>query len=83
MPTKGEGCGIHPFLLPKWEKFTKACIAHDAEFVIKEFGRQPKSRGQVDKEFLDRMKRLSSHGWDYVVAYLYYGIARTLGWIWW
>lgn len=81
--TKGVGCGIWPVLLGRSEKFFSACIGHDSEFVFNDTGEQTKTRKQVDDEFLARMLEVSEEGWDYVVAYFYYGLARSVGWIWW
>ena len=83
MSTKGEGCGIWPILISRSEKFTKACIGHDSEFVFNDTGEQTKSRKQVDQEFLGRMLEVSGRSWDRIVAYSYYGIARLLGGFWW
>lgn len=76
-------CGIWKLLIPTSEKFTKACIGHDSEFVFNDTGEQTKTRKQVDDEFLARMLEVSERSWDRIVAYTYYWIARALGGLFW
>lgn len=65
--------------------FTPACKRHDHNYVLMGAG-GGLSRAQVDAELLRDMKVLIKHTgrwWLYPKAYLYYGIARGVGWLFW
>ena len=85
-----ERCGAGFLRTPKSDRLTPACAVHDVEYVRAEKGRQPKSRSQVDKEFLERMLeavRFEPIGWRRTLlrtqAYTYYLIVRTIGGFFW
>jgi hypothetical protein len=79
-----EGCGIgYLGLIETVSPFVPACLVHDLEFSLKEHGKQTKSRAQVDREFLENMLRVATTFRLRALAYVYYGLARSLGGLFW
>lgn len=83
-------CGAGPMELSKEDLFNPACAAHDDLFVAKHSGETAFSRREADNLLLDNLLLLaSSQGtafartWNKGRAYLFYGIAKTFGKIWW
>lgn len=79
-----EGCGIgYLGLIETVSPFVTACKIHDLEFSLKEQGKQSKTRAQVDRQFLENMLRVATTFRLRALAYVYYGLARTLGGLFW
>lgn len=76
-----DGCGITPLISPN-DSLRAACKRHDERYLFFGPGKRARERASVDKEFLLDMKRIirsSGKWWLYPKAYLYYGIARVFG----
>jgi hypothetical protein len=81
--TKGEGCGIYPLLL-KRSKFIAACTWHDKAYSDQSWAQLNLTRKEVDDWFLGQMLEIAGNSkLRMIQAYVFHGIARTLGWIWW
>lgn len=79
-----DECGIGPITTGQKDYFKSVCSFHDRMYVLKEEGKQPMSRKEVDKRFLKGMLILAGNNILYKTqAYIYYGITRALGWIPW
>lgn len=78
------GCGISYIgLFEASSAFQAACAMHDLEFEKNEAGTQPKTRAQVDREFLDNMLAVAPTFRLRARAYVYFGLARTFGGLFW
>lgn len=81
--TKGEGCGIAPLIL-KRGKLVDACKWHDKAYTEQSWAQLNLSRKEVDDWFLAQMLEIAGKSkLEKVQAYVFHGIARALGWIWW
>lgn len=79
-----EGCGIgYLGLIETVTPFVPFCLMHDFEYGLKEQGLQKKTRAQVDREFLDGMLSVAETFRLRALAYVYYGLARSLGGLFW
>lgn len=81
--TEGIGCGIYPLLL-KRSKFIEACSWHDQTYTEQSWAQLNLTRKEVDDWFLQQMKQIAGDSTlRKAQAYLFYGIARVLGGLWW
>jgi len=77
-------CGISKWWGLPNSPFSSDCAAHDIEHLKQEAGTQTKSRKQVDREFLANMLKTAGNSRTLKLrAYLFYGVVRTFGWIYW
>lgn len=81
-----DRCGIGVFSTDDNDPFARMCKVHDEAYILKEKGEETMSRKEVDKRFLNAMLiRAGKSRYLKARAYLYYGLARTLGhpfWLW-
>lgn len=74
-------CGAAGIETSKKDPFLQPCAVHDARFV--ESNTNPNmTRKEVDKEFLNNMldvARVQNKWWLVPKAYIYYGLARAFG----
>ena len=83
---KKNRCGVFPFSLPEQHPFTPICKMHDQVFVAKEQGFPTGGRKRVDIALLSGMLGVAKERKSLSLkmqAYLYYGLARTFGKIFW
>lgn len=80
----GKGCGISWLWLDAYGDFKPACSIHDAEYGLNDGGVQPKTRKEVDDMFLQIMlNEAKGSTRKKAKAYIYYGLVRALGGLWW
>lgn len=71
-------------LFGKKDPFYKACALHD-DLYTPELRPEGLTRKQADQLFLSAMRTIikEEHKGNICQAYVYYGIARSLGWLYW
>jgi len=80
-----EGCGIgYLGLIETVTPFLPACLDHDRAYDAHERGTDTRSRAEVDRAFLEHCLRLAGRSLKLrALAYVYYGLARTFGGLFW
>ncbi len=79
----GIGCGIWPLLLEK-TRFYPACSWHDVAYTTDSWAQKNLTRKQVDDWFLKQNLLIAGDNkYHRARAYLFYGIARAVGALWW
>lgn len=77
------GCGDPPFTV-RDRRFIDACSWHDAAYSRGSWHQFNLSRYRVDRAFLEQMLQIADGQiLPTAKAYLYYGIVRVFGGIWW
>jgi hypothetical protein len=75
-------CGIKPILVGGWGD--RACEWHDEAYEPGSPAQDVSTRTDVDKRFLVQLKaKANGNPFQLAQAYLFYGIVRSFGWIWW
>lgn len=75
-------CGIKPLLVGGWAD--RACEWHDEAYEPGSPAQESSTRADIDKRFLVQLKaKADGNPFQLAQAYLFYGIVRSLGWIWW
>lgn len=82
---KFEGCGIKDILATdSSDPFHKACVTHDKAYEKGSVMQKMSSRKQADDIFLAQCLEIAGSCWPLKVkAYVYYGIIRAVGWLYW
>lgn len=83
MRDEKTGCGLSRlWFLP--DLFVEACSRHDQEYELAHAGEQTRTAREVDSRLLsDMLLEAGTSLRKKALAYLFYGIARAYGWIYW
>lgn len=77
-------CGYFVFSTGANDPFIPCCVKHDKEYDLKDKGKQIYTRKYVDRLFYNCMLNVAGDSRILKIkAKLYYGIARTLGILFW
>lgn len=81
--TKGEGCGIWPFLL-EGGYFDDACRWHDAAYLDGSFHQRNMGRAEVDLWFYKQMREIAGRNViRRLQAAVYFSLAKLFGGRYW
>lgn len=83
---KEDECGWGPFQTGEDDPFLPFCHLHDFTYLEHDTKEDGRTRTEVDRQFLDRMLLMATNrdsDWLKIKAYIYWGIARGIGWIPW
>ncbi len=83
METRDEGCGIWPLLL-KNTRFYPACVWHDHAYTEDSWAQNNYGRLNTDRWFLKQSLEIAGGSiYHKARAYLFFGLARVFGKIFW